>query len=94
MSTFSGWTQLERRRWTRRQTIAAGGAVAGALTATGLSACGGSTRGSPSSNAQSGTATASTTPRPGGNLSILVQTNYPLDPQKVSALAQQIPVGR
>jgi len=94
MSTFSVRTQLERRRWTRRRTIAAGAAVAGALTVTGLNACGGSSKGgSQRSNTLAGPAASNATPRPGGNLSIFVQTNYPLDPQKVSALAQQIPGG-
>ncbi|HTE85769.1 MAG TPA: ABC transporter substrate-binding protein [Dehalococcoidia bacterium] len=86
------WTAVQRRRLNRRQTLAGAAWGAAALAGAGTLACGNAkkvSQGAPSATNRG----ASETPKPGGNLSIFVQTNYPLDPQKVSALAQQIPGG-
>lgn len=93
MSERNFWTRLQQGRLNRRRLIALGASGAGALAAAGLTSCGGPKRTGQGSNAQTAPQASNATPRPGGNLSIFVQTNYPLDPQKVSALAQQIPGG-
>jgi peptide/nickel transport system substrate-binding protein len=72
-----------------RRRVIAGAAWSGAALATSI-ACGNARNGP---RGVSGVPSADTAPKPGGNLNIFVQTNYPLDPQKVSALAQQIPGG-
>jgi peptide/nickel transport system substrate-binding protein len=93
MSDEHYWARSQRGRLSRRRAIALGMSGAGSLAAAAMVACGGSNRSGQSSTQASGTAASAGAPRPGGNLSIFVQTNYPLDPQKVSALAQQIPGG-
>jgi peptide/nickel transport system substrate-binding protein len=86
------------RRVSRRRllnTAAWGGA---GLAGAALLACGGGTKeagqATTAPGGQSGQSAAQATveaPRPGGTLRVYVPSNYPLDPQKVSALAQQIP---
>ena len=93
MPDESYWTEPWRRRLSRRRIIALSLSGTGSLATAAMVACGGSKRTGQSSTPGSGTAASGDTPRPGGNLSVFVQTNYPLDPQKVSALAQQIPGG-
>jgi ABC-type transport system substrate-binding protein len=85
------WTTVPRRRIVRRRVLAAAVWGGTALSGSALLACGNR---KPSGQATpKGLIGLASTPTPGGNLSIFVQTNYPLDPQKVSALAQQIPGG-
>src|SRR6266699_6657400 len=84
------WTQLQRRRLNRRRVLAGAAWGGSTLASGGLRACGNAKKGGQAAPSASG---ANEAPKPGGNLSVFVQTNYPLDPQKVSALAQQIPGG-
>jgi peptide/nickel transport system substrate-binding protein len=90
MSDLGVWARQQQQRWSRRRAIGAAASLSGVMVAGGLSGCG-SRR--PSQTSSTAPAAVNSTPKPGGNLSIFVQTNYPLDPQKVSALAQQIPGG-
>ena len=80
---------MDRRRLLRT-AVAGGAGVAGAT----LLACGGGTNETgqaPSAGGQAGAQAAGETPQTGGTLNVYIRSNYPLDPQKVSALAQEIP---
>src|SRR5437867_2864084 len=85
------WSQLQRRQLNRRRVLAGAAWSGAAFASGGLLACGNAKSGERAP--APGSLGAAETPKPGGNLSVFVQTNYPLDPQKVSALAQQIPGG-
>ncbi len=85
------WTGVSQRRLSRRRVLAAGSAAGAGLAAAALAGCGGRTTSSTSGGAAPSASGAAGTPQPGGNLTVFLPSNYPLDPQKVSALAQQVP---
>lgn len=97
MAIGSYWMARSARRVSRRRVL--GGAAVGGMGLAGatLLACGGGTKDQPqtsstsSATGQSATQAAAESPRPGGTLNAYLPSNYPLDPQKVSALAQQVP---
>ncbi len=82
------WARLQCSRFGRRRALAAVTAAGAGITAAGLLGCG--TRQSGTSTAQPSRGSASAgTPQSGGILNATVTYNPPLDPQKVSAAAQQ-----
>jgi peptide/nickel transport system substrate-binding protein len=94
MSERSYWTSLAQRRLSRRRMLVAGSAAGAGFAALALAACGSTptTKSSGSAPAPSASsAAAGGTPKPGGTLTVFLPSNYPLDPQKVSASAQRVP---
>jgi peptide/nickel transport system substrate-binding protein len=92
MSQENYWAGRRARRLSRRHLLASASAGGAVLAAGALAACGNAkspAQGNAGATATSGQA-ASGTPQSGGTLNVYVGFNPPLDPQKVSAAAQQV----
>jgi peptide/nickel transport system substrate-binding protein len=88
MAEQNYWTSPAHRPLSRRRLLASGTALTAAAGV--LAACGGRAKPSTASD-QTASAGAAGTPKQGGTLTAFLPSNYPLDPQKVSASAQQVP---
>jgi peptide/nickel transport system substrate-binding protein len=84
------WTALQRRALTRRRLLTAG-AAGSAVAGLALAGCSGQSKSGGAASQSTATAASAGTPKSGGNLVVYLTSNYPLDPQKVSAAAQVVP---
>jgi peptide/nickel transport system substrate-binding protein len=92
MSEPNYWTTLAKRSVSRRRLLAATGVAGAGITTLGLAACAGAKpTGQSTGQSASGTAAAVSAgpPQSGGSINVYLPYNPPLDPQKVSAAAQQ-----